>query len=262
MIRSLRALSLALIPVLALAAHASAQQLQQTRPGTTAHGQCRNNLKQIGLAVHYQSAPTMTLAAGQHRVEVCQAQSGPVLNIVDGPSNTVLISEAQVQLRGCPADMEDFGEATVRTRERADGATEVILASREQRGCTAQALLLPAVQKVREAAARMEPDTRRVSPATGRAYATFWRDLPRREAATLDRQLQTLATRAQRGENVDRELARTQAAYPQLFELSQRLEQEPLVLVSPDGGEEPYTCIGVSYIDKEGKIICIGVLID
>jgi hypothetical protein len=260
MTRSVRALSLALIPVLALAAHASAQQLQ-SRPGTTA-AECRNNLKQIGIAMHHQSAPTMTLAAGQHRVEVCQAQSGPVVNIVDGTSNTVLVSEAQVQLRGCPADMEDFGEATVRARERADGATELTLVSREHRGCTAHALLLPAVQKIREATARMEMDTRRISPATRRGFATFWRDLPRREAATLERQLQTLATRAQRGENVDRELARTRAAYPQLFELSDRLEQEPLVLVSPDGGEEPYTCIGVSYIDNEGNIVCVGVLID
>jgi hypothetical protein len=260
MTRSVRALSLALIPVLALAAHASAQQLQ-ARPGTTA-AECRNNLKQIGIAMHHQSAPTMTLAAGQHRVEVCQAQSGPVVNIVDGTSNTVLVSEAQVQLRGCPADMEDFGEATVRARERADGATELTLVSREHRGCTAHALLLPAVQKIREATARMETDTRRISPATRRGFATFWRDLPRREAATLERQLQTLATRAQRGENVDRELARTRAAYPQLFELSDRLEQEPLVLVSPDGGEEPYTCIGVSYIDNEGNIVCVGVLID
>jgi hypothetical protein len=244
-------------------------------PFTTPAAECRNNLKQIGIAIHNQTADVGALTAGPRQVQLCAAARGHQINIIDGTSNTVMVGELPARLSGCPADLEDFGEATVRTRDLPDGRTELTLVSRTHRGCTASALLVAAmpdppkqvvhhfslsVMKLEEAG--FAPDTRRISPRTRDGYREFWGSLDRAEATALARRLEELAGRARRGANVDREVEATLRQYPTLRALAAGLEREPLVFVGPDGGEQPLTCIGVGYIDVHGNFVCIGVLVD
>jgi hypothetical protein len=248
-----RILSIALLLLFTMAGAAWAQVIR----GDATPAQCRNNLKQLGIAMHDQPPGGRALAGGRHRVELCEAADGSVtVNVVDGTSNTVLVSEA-AQLRGCPADLEDFGAATVRMTDRPDGRSLLTLVSQEHRGCTATALLLPAIQRAREAPERPAAN------GGGDAGARFWVGLSRAEAAALSRRLEGLAARARRGANVEREMNAVRAQYPAAPIVEpQVLEGRRLGFVSPGGGEEPAVCIGYAFYDENGKLRCIGVLVD
>jgi hypothetical protein len=260
MTRIHRALAAAAVLTLAFAGSASAQS------------QCTNNLKQIGLGVH--DSPVKgeflggaaaqnpgDLVDGPHRVLLCS----------DGTSNTLMLGErwAAAQVMGCPADAEGMGEARVQARERQDGSLEVMLISQQHGGCRATAAFAKAgpqagarmvAAAVQPAGAR-EPDARRVSATTRQAFGSFWSGLPAREADALERRLGELEARAQRGGNVQRDLAALQAEHPQLFEAAKRLDAEPLVFVGPGGVEEGVECKGIGWIGMNGKVRCIGHLV-
>lgn len=241
-----------------------------TAPVGAQETRCERGQEPLGSAVYTQATDTETLAAGRHRVRLCS----------DGVSHTLMVSESTVpaRLSGCPAEVgaSTFRNASVEARNRADGSIQIHLVSSTDRGCSAAGMLIPAIQKVREAGyrrpaatrgmtsmtARPEPDASRVSATTRRAFGQFWTGLPDREAAALERRLSALETRAERGENVRGELATIRRDRPELFDLSERLETEPWIVAPGEGDlEGSVECQGIGWIGRNGRLRCIGKLV-
>lgn len=101
-------------------------------------------------------------------------------------------------------------------------------------------------------------DSSRVSPATRRAYADFWKKRPGVKGRRLQARLARLEARAQKG-SVRKELKELRRSHPELFALSAKLESEPWI-VSSNGGTTALSCLGIGWIGKNGKLRCIGKL--
>src|SRR5262245_55575113 len=85
------------------------------------------------------------------------------------------------------------------------------------------------------------PDSASVSPAARKSYDDFWKKLPKSKADALEREPNSLEARQRRGENVEQDLGKVRAAYPQLSEMSASLESARWI-VSSGGGTQAVTC--------------------
>ena len=117
-------------------------------------------------------------------------------------------------------------------------------------------------QRVATPATGRELDASRVPAATRQGFRTFWESgKTRQEAESLERQLAELEARAQRGENVQRELTHVMQQNPQLVQLSEQLQRTGLYLVGQGGDPEAAECQGIGWIGINGKLRCIGKLV-
>jgi hypothetical protein len=101
------------------------------------------------------------------------------------------------------------------------------------------------------------PDQKSVSAEARKAYASFWKALPREKADTLERELTALETRARRGETVDRDLEPLRREYPEFFKLSTTVQSARWIAA---GGGTSATCTGILFIGRNGRTRCIGSL--
>ena len=106
---------------------------------------------------------------------------------------------------------------------------------------------------------QMVPDNSSVTPAARKSYEDFWKRLPKSKADALDRELNALDARQQRGEAVARDLERLRREHPQVFEMSASL-QSARWIVSSGGATQAATCIGLGWIGRNGRLRCIGKL--
>lgn len=100
----------------------------------------------------------------------------------------------------------------------------------------------------------------RIPTKSRQEFASFWRKQPPAKAAKLEKELTELETRASRGESVEAELATMRTDYPEFFQISATLQDQPWSIANPGGGDEAAECLGIGWIGKNGKLRCIGKL--
>ena len=105
-----------------------------------------------------------------------------------------------------------------------------------------------------------ELDPQSVSPETLRSFREFWAKLPPEESAALDSELDELEERAQKGDDLDDELARLRARYPELFQMAAALHSALWVTGGSRRSTRTLRCSGVLFVGRNGRVRCIGQL--